>query len=234
MPSGVKVMDGTCRCTKWYWEHRVPLSLAEIADTYVRKDSESASASLSTSLVSFKRLSNPCKVIRARILASCANMSKRKGSLNPFKGSFFNDLLIRLPFASFCPVAGMILKPGLVQLFSTSLAVVSHRWSGHIVTSTIFQTGCLMAEWQWAASLRQTSLLSSHWEKLQSQRHYLLRRCATWLAFELGLVGFPLLIFDDIWIDPHDFSRFYHHRNEALSFLFFSYWIDDVQSGFRD
>ena len=92
MPLGVKMMDGTCRCTKWHWEHRVLLSLIGIAGTYVRQDSESTSTSLSASLISFKRQSSSCRVIWAKILASYANMLKWKGALSPFEGSFFNDL----------------------------------------------------------------------------------------------------------------------------------------------
>jgi len=37
-------------------------------------------------------------------------------------------------------VAGMMPKPGLVQLFPMSLVVVSCRKSGCTITSTIFQT----------------------------------------------------------------------------------------------
>jgi len=53
-----------------------PSSSLGIAGTYVRKISESVSASLSTSLISFERKSSLYKVIRARIVASCANMPK--------------------------------------------------------------------------------------------------------------------------------------------------------------
>jgi len=44
------------------------------------------------SLVYFERRSSSCRVIRAELLTSCANMSKQKGVLSPFEGSFFNDL----------------------------------------------------------------------------------------------------------------------------------------------
>ena len=78
--------------------HGISLSLVGIADTYVRKDSESVSASLSASLISFETRNSPCRVIRVGILASCANMSKQKGALSPFEGSFFNDLSNRTSF----------------------------------------------------------------------------------------------------------------------------------------
>ena len=74
------------------------MSLVGIVGTYVRKDSELASTSLSASLTSFERRSSSCRVIRAGILASCANMSKRKGALSPFGGSFFNNLLDQTSF----------------------------------------------------------------------------------------------------------------------------------------
>ena len=48
--------------------------------------------------------------------------------------------------------------------------------------------------------------------------------------FELGLASLPLLILDNIWVDPHDLSRFCHDQNEALSFLLFSHRVDDIQS----
>ena len=35
-------------------------------------------------------------------------------------------------------------------------------------------------------------------------------------------------------MDPHDLSRFYHDWNEALSFLLFSYYVDDIQFGLED
>ena len=50
-----------------------------ISGICVRNDSELASASLSASLVSLERRRSLCMVIRAGILASWANMSKRKG-----------------------------------------------------------------------------------------------------------------------------------------------------------
>ena len=67
-------------------------------DTYVRNDSESARASLSASLIFFERWSSSCRVIRARILANCANMSKPKGALSPLDGFFFKDSSKRISF----------------------------------------------------------------------------------------------------------------------------------------
>jgi len=105
---------------------------------YLCKDSESASASLSIFLVSFKSQSSSCRMIRARILASCVNMPKRKGALSPFEGSFFNYCQIESLFPSLCPVMRMVSRPELVQLFLTSLAAVSHRGSSCTVASIIF------------------------------------------------------------------------------------------------
>jgi len=75
-----------------------PIFIIGIAGTCVRKDSESESASLSASIVSFERQSSSCRVIRVEILASCANISKQKGALSPFGGSFFNNLSNRTSF----------------------------------------------------------------------------------------------------------------------------------------
>jgi len=98
-----------------------------IAGIYVRKDSKSVSTSLSISLVFFERRSSSYRVIRSGILASYANMSKRKGALSILKDSSSMIYRIGPPFAFLCPVAGMVPKPRLVQLFLTSLAAVSHR-----------------------------------------------------------------------------------------------------------
>jgi len=73
--------------------------LVGIVDTCVRKDYESACASLSASFVSFERWSSLCKVIRFGILASCANLSKQKRSVEPFWRIFLqwfveSDLLL--------------------------------------------------------------------------------------------------------------------------------------------
>ena len=72
------VGDGTCTC--------------------VRNDSVSASTSLSASLVFLERRSRSCRVIRPRILANCANMSKRKGALSPREGFFFKNSSKRISF----------------------------------------------------------------------------------------------------------------------------------------
>jgi len=73
----------------------------------VRNDSESASASLSASLVSFKRRSSSCMVIRAGILANWANMSKRKGILSPGPGGFFRTWSKRTSFCFSFPIVGI-------------------------------------------------------------------------------------------------------------------------------
>ena len=64
-------------------------------------------------------------------------------------------------FASLCPVAGMAQTPGLVQLFLTSLVVVSRRETGRTVAGMSFQTGCLPSASKRAAPLRQASPLPS-------------------------------------------------------------------------
>jgi len=76
------VIHDTCCDAKWHWGCGAPLLSVGINSTCVRKDSESASASLSASLVFLEILSSSCRVIRAGILASCANISKRKGVLS--------------------------------------------------------------------------------------------------------------------------------------------------------
>jgi len=78
---------------------------------------------------------------------SYTNISKRKGAFSPFGGSFFNDLSNQPPFASLYLVAGVVSKPGLVQLFSTLLAAVSHRGSGRTNIGMAFQTRCLLIVW---------------------------------------------------------------------------------------
>ena len=76
----------------------ISLSSIGVTGTCVRKVSESERASLSVSLVSFERWSSSYRVIQAEILARCALMSKRKGALSPFGGSFFNDLSNQISF----------------------------------------------------------------------------------------------------------------------------------------
>ena len=69
---------------------------------------------------------------------------------------------IRLLFASLCPVAGIVPKPGLVQLFPTLFAAVSRRESGCTVAGTTFQTECLLVAKELAVPPRQPSPLLSH------------------------------------------------------------------------
>ena len=122
------------------------MSLVGIIDTCVKKDSELASASLSVSVVSFERQSSSFRVIRAGILASCASISKQKGRRALEKGSSLRICQIVPPFASLCPVVGMMVRPALLQLFSMSLSTMSHWGSERTVISTVFQIGCLQAE----------------------------------------------------------------------------------------
>jgi len=85
MSSVVKVIACTFDCTWWHSEHKGWMSSPGVSSICVRNDSELASASMSTSLVSFERWSSSCMMIWARILASWANISNRKGisSLGP-------------------------------------------------------------------------------------------------------------------------------------------------------
>ena len=89
---------------------------------YVRNDSELASASLSASLVSFERRRSSCMVIRAGILASWANMSKRKGVSSPGPEGFFRTWSNRTSFGFSFPLVGTEADAGIVL---TSFAAVS-------------------------------------------------------------------------------------------------------------
>ena len=100
------------------------LSSSGISDICVRNNSELASASISASLVSFERRSSSCMVIRAGILATWANMSKRKEMSSPRPEGFFRMQLNR---TSFC---FLFLKSGLELervLLLTSFAVMSRQ-----------------------------------------------------------------------------------------------------------
>ena len=79
---------------------------------------------------------------------------EEKRALSPLEGPSLMICQIGPPFASLYPAAGMVPKPGLVQLLPTLLDAVSHRGLDCTVVGTTFQTWCLMAEWQWAAQLR--------------------------------------------------------------------------------
>ena len=137
---------GACCCTKWHLGYRVPLLLVEIAGTCVRKDSGSECASLSASLVSFERRSSSCRVIRAGILASCANTSKRKEALSPFEGSLFKDLSNQTSFCFSLSSGRDGTETWTGAVISDVVAALSHRGSDCTVIITIFQTGCLLAE----------------------------------------------------------------------------------------
>ena len=82
--------------------HEAPSSFVR-NDACVRNDSESASASLSASLVFFERRSSSCRVIRAGILANCPNISKQKGALSPLEGFFFKDHQSEFPYVFLYP-----------------------------------------------------------------------------------------------------------------------------------
>ena len=57
-------MQDNCQNAKWHWGHGVLLSSAGIVSTCLRKDSESASASLNASLVSLERWSVTVPVLK--------------------------------------------------------------------------------------------------------------------------------------------------------------------------
>ena len=156
-----EVMQGTCCCTRWHWGHKAPSSCVRIC-TCVRNDSESVRASLSASLISLKRQSSSCRVIRAGILANCVNMSKRKGILSPLGDSSSKIHQSESPSAFLCPLA---LGPGQVQRFLASLVGVLRQMSDRTVASTIYQIVCPpVAMWK-AVLLRQASLPLSRWER---------------------------------------------------------------------
>jgi len=96
--SAVKVIAGTFDCTWWHSEHECWVPLSGVSGICIRNDSELASASLSASLVSFERCNSSCMVIRAGILASWANISKRKGMSSPLREGFFKTLSNRTSF----------------------------------------------------------------------------------------------------------------------------------------
>ena len=75
------------------------MSSSRVSGICVRNESEIARASMSASLVSFERRSRSCMVIRAEILASCINISKRKVKLSPGPKGFFK---MRSNRTSFC------------------------------------------------------------------------------------------------------------------------------------
>ena len=56
-------------------------------------------------------------------------MSKQKGELSPFEGSFFNDLSNQTSICFPLSSGGVVPKLGLVQLLLMLLAVVSRRGS---------------------------------------------------------------------------------------------------------
>ena len=95
-----------------------------ISDIYVRNDSELASTSLSSSLVSFERRRSLCMIIRAGILASWANMSKRKGMLSPGPEGLFRHDRTGFLSASLFPSSG---AKTMWIFVLTSSAIVSRQ-----------------------------------------------------------------------------------------------------------
>ena len=82
------------------------MSFLEASRICIRNDSKLASVPLSAPLVSFERRSSSCMVIRAGILASCANMSKRKGTLSLGPEGFFKTRSNRTSFCFSFPEVG--------------------------------------------------------------------------------------------------------------------------------
>jgi len=78
-----------------------------------QNDSELASASLSAFLISFERRSSLYIVIRAGILASCANISKRKGASSPELEVFFNTQSNRTSCCFSFPSVGTEARTGI-------------------------------------------------------------------------------------------------------------------------
>jgi len=234
MSSGVKVMDDTCRCTKWYWGHGILSSSVGIIGTCVKKVSESASASLSASLISFERQSSSYKVIRARILASCANISRRKGALSPLGGSFFNDLSNRTSF--YFPLSsggdGTEAWTGAVAPNVVRYCVSSGVWSYRRMYGFLDQmpTGCEVVGCVIKASFSSSESLS---EAIVTTSSSVVREMALHdLPLSLGLLDSHCLSLT-IPGGPINLSRFCRHWNEALGFLHFCHWVDNIQSGFR-
>ena len=182
-------MQGTCCCTKWQWGHSAPMSSIGIEGTSVKNNFELASASLSAYLISLERRSSSCRVIRAGILANCANMLKPKGALIPWEGVFFNALSKRTSFCFSLSSARMM--PGQVQWLPTLLDVVYSRRSGRTVTCTTCQTeyclrgGGLTAKTRFSSS---ESLSEANVTTLSS------------IAMETTLQDLPLSLG---WIDFH-------------------------------
>ena len=209
MSSGVNVIHGTCRCTKWHWGHGARLSSREIEGTWVRKDSKSASTSQSASRVSFERQSSSCRIIRDGILVSCANMSKRKGVLSPWEEFFFqgfveSDLLLLLfvQRQSWCRSLDRctISRCCWLLCFIGDLVVLSQV--------LFFRPG---AYWLRSCGLCHEGKLLLRTAKRNYHYHVTIL-CKgddiASFAFELELTRLPLLIYDYAWMYQHDLSRF--------------------------
>ena len=102
---------------------------SRVSGICVRNDSKLASASLSASLVSFERRSNLSMVVRAKILASWANMSKRKGTSSPGSEGFFKTRSNQTSFSFSFPEVGTEAGTGIstdVVCYCISLVVFSY------------------------------------------------------------------------------------------------------------
>ena len=149
--------------------HETPFFVG--AGTCVRNDSESASASLSASLVFFKRRSSSCRVIRAEILANYANMSKRKGALSPLEGFFFKDSSKRISFCFFLSL-GTDVWTGAAALDIISDYAQSGVWSycHKYCLSECVPTGYEVA----GCDAKESFSLSESLREVMSQSHHLL------------------------------------------------------------
>jgi len=158
-------MQGTCCCTRWHRGHEAPSSFVGMG-TSVKNDSKSVRACLSAFLVSLERRSSSCSVIRAWILASCANMSKQKEYWVLWK-DFSSKFHQSESPAFLCPLA---LGPGQVQRFLTSLVgELCQVWSYYhkYCLSKCVPTGCKVTSCVAKASsfpsepLRETTVTES-------------------------------------------------------------------------
>ena len=129
-----------------------------------RNDSELASASLSASLVSFKRWSSLYMVIQAGILASWANMSKQKGMLSPEPEGFFRTWSNQASFCFFFPEVGT--RAGMGTCTDVVCCCISS-----VICSYYFKydfSDRVPVGWGISACVVQASsfLLQNHWAKL--------------------------------------------------------------------
>jgi len=135
------------------------VSFSEASRICIRNDSELANVSLSASLVSFERRNSSCIVIRARILASCTNISKWKRASSPRPKVFFNTRSNQTSFYfSFLGIGAEArtgTSPDVVGRYVSSVAFCTISWM-------ISQTEYLLLEVQRPMLPKHASHLQSH------------------------------------------------------------------------